>query len=207
MPVIFIAFYFCSVMAYKTSINLINNGKYSDAVKLTTLAVKIAPLNPHWHSLRGYAKFHTGDYAGAVSDYDKAYELQDDEYKSMNFDNKIYIKYFLKQYDSALNDFNKAIENAQDGEKDSLLWDKAQFLYNIGKYNEALKIYNNLITKSVDDRVYLMEARLYYERAMVYLSLGKNNEADKDIEKSKNLDLDIEYQNTIPEPTLLLEEI
>lgn len=199
--------YFWISSPYKTSLNLINQGKYSEAIKITTLWAKIIPRNPHWYSLRGYARFYTGDYNGAISDYDKAYKLQNDEYKSMNFDNMIYIKYFLGEYESALNDFDNAIKNSQDGERNSLLWDKAQFLFNIGKYNDALRIYNNLIFLSEEDRTYLIENRLYYERAQVYLSLGKNNEARKDLEKSKDLDLDIEYQNAIPEPTFLLEEI
>lgn len=207
--VIVLLFAICFLVGspYKKSLDLINSGKYYEAIKYTTFWTKIVPFNPHWYSLRGYARFYTGDYEGAVSDYDKAYELRNDEYKSMNFDNKIYIKYFLQNYESALNDFDDAIENSQDGEKNSLLWDKAQFLYNIGKYSEALKIYNELITKAADDKIYLMENRLYYERAQVYFSLNKNEQARKDLDTAQKLNLDIEYQNAIPTPTFLLEEI
>ncbi len=192
---------------YKTSLNLINNGKYNDAIKMTTLWSKIIPIDPHWYSLRGYARFYNGDYDGAIEDYDKAYELRNDEYKSMNFDNKIYIKYFQKKYKSALADFDNLIKNSENEEKDSLLWDKAQFLYHIGKYNDAIKIYNDLIIKSKTDKIYLIENRLYYERAQVYASIGKEKEASADLKTAEELNLEIEYQNSIPEPTILLEEI
>ena len=193
---------------YETTLNLINKGKYSDAVKMTTIWSKILPVDAQWYSLRGYAKFYDGDYKGAIADYDKAYQLKDNEYKCMSFDNKIYIKYILNDYESAIDDFDREIKKTKDeGERNSLLWDKAQFLYNIDEYKNALKIYNDLIEKSVEDRIYLVENRLYYERAQVYKSLGLNKEADADEQKAQELDLDIEYQTSIPEPNLILEEM
>lgn len=193
---------------YETTMDLINKGKYSDAVKMTTIWSKILPVDAQWYSLRGYARFYDGDYNGAIEDYNKAYQLKDNEYKSMSFDNKIYIKYILNDYESAIDDFDNAIKQTQDeGEKDSMLWDKAQFLYNIGEYKNALKIYNDLIKKSEDDRIYLIENRLYYERAQVYKSLGMDKESQADEQKAQELDLDIEYQTSIPEPTLILEEM
>lgn len=200
--------YFWIGSPYETTMSLINKGKYSDAVKMATIWSKILPVDAQWYSLRGYARFYDGDYKGAIADYDKAYQLKDNEYKSMSFDNKIYIKYILSDYESAIDDFDNEISKTKDdGEKDSLLWDKAQFLYNIGEYRNALKIYNNLVKKSVDDRIYLMENRIYYERAQVYKSLGMDKEAKADEQKAQELDLDIEYQTSIPEPTLILEEM
>ncbi len=193
---------------YETSINLIKQGRYEQAIKVTTVWSKIIPIDPQWYSLRAYAKFYNGDYEGAIQDYDKAYVLKDDEYKSMSFDNKIYIKYFLNDYKSALTDFDNEITHTKDlGEQNSLLWDKAQFLYNIGEYKKALDLYNSLIKKSVNDRIYLLENRLYFERAQVYKQLKMFKEAKDDEQMAKDLDLDIEYQNSIPEPVLILEEI
>ena len=193
---------------YETTMNLIHKGKYSDAVKMTTIWSKIMPVDAQWYALRGYARFYNGDYKGAIADYDKAYHLKDNEYKCMSFDNKIYIKYILNDYESAIDDFDNEIEKTEDeGEKNSLLWDKAQFLYNVEEYKNALDIYNELIKKSEDDRIYLVENRLYYERAQVYKSLGKDKEAQADEQKAQELDLDIEYQTSIPEPTLILEEM
>ena len=202
-----VGLYFCICSPYKTSLDLINQNKYEKAIKITTFWSKIIPADSRWYSLRGYAKFYSGDFNGAIADYDKAYKLRNDEFKSMNFDNKIYIKYFLKDYKSALADFDKEIKNTQNEERDSMLWDKAQFLFNIEKYNDALSIYNDLIKKSTTDQIYLMESRLYYERALVHQKLGMIKEANEDLKNAKNLDLDIEYQNTIPKPVFLLEKI
>lgn len=193
-----------SEKAYK----LIGNEQYDKVVKFTTIWAKVLPIDSQCYSLRAYAEFYTGDYKGAIRDYDRAYKLKTDEYKSMSFDNKIYIKYYLKEYKSAIKDFDNEIKNTQnDDEKDSLLWDKAQFLYNVGYYKDALKLYNELIKKSSQDRIYLMENRLYFERAQLYKKLGKEKEAQEDLNKAQDLNLDVEFQNPIPEPTLLLDEM
>ncbi len=191
---------------YKTTIDLILSGKYNAAIRMTTIWSKIIPIDSKWYSLRAFARFYTQDYEGAIEDYDRAYELDNDEFKSMHFDNKIFIRYFLKDYNVALKEFDKEIERVKDdGEKNSLLWDKAQFLYNIGKLKDALKLYNILIEKAENDRIYLMENRLYYERALVYQKLGKNREYQADLQTSKDLNYDVEFSNSIPQPVILLD--
>ena len=40
----------------------------------------------------------------------------------------------------------------------------------------------------------------------MYRSLGREKEAVEDEQKAQELDLDIEYQTSIPEPVLILEE-
>ena len=126
----------------------------------------------------------------------------------MNFDNKIYIRYYLGDYEEALKEFNEEIKNADnDFTRDLLLWDKAQFLYNIQRYSQALKIYNKLLINSESDRVYLLQNRLYYERSQVYEKLGKQKDAQKDMQEAEKLNLEPEFENNIPEPTLLFEVI
>jgi tetratricopeptide (TPR) repeat protein len=134
------------------------SGDYDRAIYISSIGAKIYPKNSHWYSLRGYARFNNQDYSGALEDFDTAYRLENDVYKMMNFDNKIYIKYFLKDYKSALQDFDVEIEKCTtNDEKDSFLWDKAQFLYNIGEYQKALNIYNLLLERSKDDNIYLLK--------------------------------------------------
>ena len=193
---------------YETSVELINKGKYNDAIKMTTIWSKIIPREARWYSLRGYAKYCIADFEGAIADYDKAYLLEDDEFKTMNFDNKIFIKYSMKDFSSALKDFDTEIEKTDDEyNKDQLLWDKAQFLYNINQYKQALEIYNQLIINAENDSVYLLKSRLYYERAQVYQALDKSKEAQQDIDTAQELNLSETFQNPIPKPTLLLDDI
>ena len=126
----------------------------------------------------------------------------------MNFDNKIFIKYFIKDYEGALADFDYEIKHASDDyERDSFLWDKAQFLYNIQKYEEALKIYDELLIKSEEDRIFLLQNRLYFERAQVYKHLGEEELAENDILNADSLNIEEAFKNPIPQPILLLDEI
>lgn len=191
---------------YETSLNLISSQKYEDAIKVTSLWAKIMPMNPQWYSIRGYARFYLKDYKGAIDDFDKAYNLEEDEFKSMNFDNKIYVRYVLKDYETAIKDFDKEI-NKNSTDKNSFLWDKAQFLYNIKKYEEALEIYNELIEASEEDRVYLFASRLYFERAQVYKKLGEKAKAQEDLKTCQDLNLASDFQNSIPEPNIILEGV
>ncbi len=189
----------------KKAQQLIEHEKYNKAIKLTTIGSKLFPIAQEWYSLRGYAKFQTGDYNGAISDYDKAYKLGADGFNIMNFDNKIYIKYYLKDYDSAIKDFDYEIKKANnDNERDQFMWDKAQFLYHTQKYNEALTLYTELINNADSDRIYLLKDRLYLERAQVYKALGEDDLAQEDIINS-GAGEDESILNPIPQPTLMLD--
>lgn len=206
--ILFILLCFSLGSPFKIALNLIHQGKYSEAINLTTIGSKIFPIATEWYSLRGYARYKMKDYNEAIKDYDKAYKLGPDEYNVMNFDNKIYIKYLIKDYKSALKDFDYEIAHASDSyEKDSFLWDKAQFLYNIKQYKDALKIYNDLIIKAESDRIYLLQNRLYFERAQVYKQLGMNKEANQDIQNAEDLSIEDSFKNPIPKPTILLDDI
>ena len=187
----------------KKAQKLIEYERYNEAIKLTTLGSKIFPIAQEWYSLRGYAKFKIGDFDGAISDYDKAYNLGADGFNIMNFDNKIYIKYYTKDFGGALRDFDAAIEAANnDNERDQFMWDKAQFLYHIKNYEDALTIYTDLIDNADEDRIYLLKDRLYLERAQVYKALGQNELAQEDIINSGINDEDSQT-NPIPQPTLM----
>lgn len=197
---------FSLVTPFELTKKMLNQYRYNEVIKVTSIGSKVFPIAQEWYSLRGYAKFQIGDYEGAIKDFDKAYRLGADGFNIMNFDNKIYIKYYLKEYDSALKDFDNEIKNADnENERDQFQWDKAQFLYNIKHYNEALSLYNDLIVKAENDRIFLLKDRLYLERAEVYKKLGQTALAQNDIENAGGWDSETS-QNPIPKPVLLLEE-
>lgn len=197
---------FTFVTPFEITKKMLDQYRYNEVIKLTSIGSKIFPIAQEWYSLRGYARFQIGDYEGAINDFDKAYKLGADGFNIMNFDNKIYIKYYLKEYDSALKDFDNEIANADnENEKDQFQWDKAQFLYNIKHYNEALELYNDLIVKAENDRIFLLKDRLYLERAEVYKKLGKTDNTQQDMANAGEWDSEIS-ENPIPKPVLLLEE-
>lgn len=188
--------------------NYLKQEKYKDAIRVTSIGSVIFPIAPEWYSLRAYAKFKTGDFNGAIADFDKAYRLGADGFNAMHFDNKIYVKYIKKDYESAIKDFDIEIQHADsDYERDSFLWDKAQFLYNIGNYQKALELYNELIVKAENDRIFLLKDRLYLERAEVYRKLGMDELALKDIADSGSINPDIDYLNPIPAPVLIMDNL
>lgn len=191
---------------YETSIKLINSHKYEDAIKVTSFWIRIFPVDSQWYSLRGYSRFYNEDYNGAISDFDRAYNLENDDYKSINFDNKIYVRYYLHDYETALKEFDKEI-NKNRYDRNSYLWDKAQFLYNINEYEKSLEIYDELVVNSQDDRVYLLTGRLYFERAQVYKKLGEFQKAKEDLKLAQEYNLMPDFQNNIPQPELLLDGV
>lgn len=193
---------------FKIATKWIQQERYNDVIKLTTIGAKIFPIAPEWYSLRGYSNFNLKKYKEAIQDFDKAYKLGPDEYNVINFDNKIYIKYIIKEYESALEDFDHEIANASNEyEKDSFLWDKAQFLYNIKQYEDSLDVYNELLIKSEKDRIYLLQSRLYFERAQVYQKLGLTEEAQQDLINAETLSIEDSFKNPIPKPTLLINNM
>ena len=67
--------------------------------------------------------------------------------------------------------------------------------------------HNFYIISSNEDRVFLLQNRLYFERAEVYKKLGKVELAEQDLQNANNLDIEESFKNPIPEPTLLLDEM
>jgi len=206
--ILIIVMCFCIGSPFKIALKWTQHKKYNDVIKLTTIGSKLFPIAPEWYSLRAYSRYQIKDYKGAINDYDRAYRLGPNEYNVMNFDNKIFVKYITKDYKSALKDFDYEISNASDEyERDAFLWDKAQFLYNIKQYESALKIYDELLVKAEEDRIFLLQNRLYFERAQVYKSLGLDEMAQQDLINAEALQIDDAFKNPIPEPVLLLDEM
>lgn len=204
--IIIVASAFIFISPFEIAQNLVTNGRYNEAIKLTTLGAKVFPIAQEWYALRGYSKFKIGDYAGSIADYDAAYKLSAEEFNIMNFDNKIFVKYFIGDYTGALEDFdNEITKSTNSNERDQFLWDKAQFLYNIGMLEEALDIYDTLIVNADEDRIYLLKDRLYLERAQVNKKLGYTEQLKSDLESAGVTEEDL-ANDPIPKPVLMIDE-
>lgn len=197
---------FAFVSPFSIAKKLLNDGRYGDVVRYTTVWAKIFPIAQEWYSMRGYANYKLGNVHDAIKDFDKAYEFGADGFNMTNFDNKIFIKFEIKDYDGAIKDFDREIKKAQKSEKDKFMWDKAQFLYNIGRYEEALSIYTKLIQRAENDRDFLLKDRLYFERAQTYKQLGMDNLALADMESS-GITPDEAIDYIIPQPMLIIESL
>lgn len=198
---------FAFISPFNIAKKLLNDKRYNDVVRYTTVWAKLFPIAQEWYSMRGYANYKLGNMQDAINDFEQAYTFGADGFNMTNFDNKIFIKYEIKDYDGAIKDFNKEIKKAKNrDEKDKFLWDKAQFLYNIGRYNDALKIYTKLIARAENDREYLLKDRLYFERAQTYKQLGMDKQADEDMINS-GIEPEEIMDYIIPEPMLIIENL
>ena len=56
-----------------------------------------------------YAKEKTGDYSGAIEDYNKFLELNKENNNAFAFSNRGHAKYMVNQFDEALIDIEKSI--------------------------------------------------------------------------------------------------
>lgn len=203
--ILFVVLAFIFISPFEVAQKLVDNERYPEAIKLATIGAKVFPIAQEWYALRGYSKFRTGDYPGAIEDYDKAYKLSADRYKIMNFDNKIFVKYFIGDYGGALSDYDREIKKSpNEDERSQFLWDKAQFLYNIKMYEQSLEIYDTLILNSDDDNVLLLKDRLYLDRAHVHKALGETEEMKSDLQNAGVTEEELNL-TPIPKPVLMFD--
>jgi len=104
---------------------------------------KLHAENSIFYKDRGYAKSKKGDHHGAISDYNKAIEINPNDAKA--FYNRGWNKGNLKDHDGAISDYTKAIEiNPQYAKAFfSRGWNKAElkdYYGAISDYNKAIEI-------------------------------------------------------------------
>ena len=130
-------------------------------------------------------KHNRGDYTGAISDLDKAIEL-DPNYAPAYY-NRGVAKAELKQYSEAIADYDKAIE--LDPRSASAYYNRGVTKYNLKEYSEAIADYDKAI--ELDPNF----ALAYYARGLACRELGKEEEAKDEFKKAQELD-----------PTLIFQE-
>ena len=60
------------------------------------------------YSNRGLARYESGDYEGAIADFNKAIELNPEF--ALTYNKRGIVKCELEDYEGAISDFNQAIE-------------------------------------------------------------------------------------------------
>jgi len=120
---------------YKKGISLMADEKMEDAVTAFEAAIQIDPGHVDSILKLGYARFHMGDFAGAMEAYNKVHEIDVTNSEAWNLKGLIY--YRQKNYEKALECVEKSIEiNPTDG----MSW------YNKACYNSLL----NNIPESIE---------------------------------------------------------
>jgi len=120
----------------------------------------------------GYAKYGQGDYRAAISDFDRAIELDPDYGFAYTLRGVCYL--MQGQETDALEDFNKALEiNPRDAHA---FGNRGHVFYRRGDYKRALAEYDEAI--KIDSAYY----RAYYNRGLVRQLLGDVSGARSDFE-------------------------
>src|SRR5574340_334616 len=99
---------------YKKGISLMADEKMEDAAAAFESAIQIDPGHVDSLLKLGYARFHMGDFAGAMESYNKVHEIDVTNSEAWNLKGLIY--YRQKNYEKALDCVEKAIDsNSADG--------------------------------------------------------------------------------------------
>ena len=172
---------------------------YSDALQETDKVIKRKPYVASNYIIRARLKVDIGDAKGAIDDFNKAIELENDNYiyyvSRARGREKLLLKNLIdiSEYDLALKDADKAISLKPD-KYDGYYVRAILKAYVKKDFEGALQDYNKVIELKDD------VAKLYNERAFIYSELGDYLNASVDLQKAIDLD-DNEvayYYNMIP---------
>jgi TonB family protein len=166
-----------------------NRKEYQCYVDACSEAVRLEPKNAKAISCRGSGYFFQKDYDKAIADQTKAIEI--DPTDRMFYSRRGAAYEEKKLYSEALADYEKSLELSEsDRHKSFSLESIANLLYEKGEPDAALTRIDEAI-KLVDDDYWN-----YKTRAKIYKKLGKNDLAEADEQKAKELDADKKDKTT-----------
>jgi len=190
----------------------------------------LIPSTASYYFAKGSSYFDKGDYKNSVANYNKAIELDPNDFVSYNNRGLSYIG--LGDYDQGISDCNKAIElnpnyaNAYinrgigygfKGDYDQAISDfnkaialdpndsysfynRALTYNNLGNYEYALADYD----KAIELNPKYIEA--YVNRGLLHESLGHISDATKDFEKILEISTDPDLQQQVENELMKLQE-
>jgi len=167
----------------RKGVDLLNAGKYTDAVEALTKAIEETPENPVLYYYRGFCYDKSGDAEKALADHKKALDLDPEFLLSLSEAGKIFAK--KRDLNNAVDYYKKAYDL---GTKDVLaLHNYGVCLINLGNNSEALKVFEKLISLAPN------YADAYYQLGIIYLGLNDNAKAKEYLQKF--IDMDPENSN------------
>lgn len=162
----------------KKGAELINAGKFPDAINTLTEAITAAPTNPLLYYYRGFAIEKNGDPDKALEDFKKSLELDPQLVLSLAEVGKIYAK--KKDLENAVIYYKKAFD--LDTKDVPTLYNYGVCLFNLGNNDEALKVFEKLI--SIDPNY----PDAYYQLGIIYMGANDNAKAKEFLEKFVAMD-------------------
>ena len=163
-----------------------NAGNYPQAIECFSKAIKYFPDFPGnytTYNYRGFAYRMTGEHEKAISDFNKAIDLDSKQATSYKYRGDTYA--ILKKYLEAVNDYSQAISLKPD--LDQAYNSRGDIFRELGKYPEAVNDYNEVIRLKPD-----ME-QTYNKRGDIYRQLGKYHDSVNDYSEVIRLKPDQAY--------------
>ena len=158
--------------------DLLNDGKYEEAIEKFTEAISEDPSNPIFYFYRGASFDKIGDTDKALEDYQKSVELKPDFALPIASIGKIYAK--KKNFEKAIEFYKKAVESGyQDA---TTYYNYAVCLMNLGKNTQAKEVFEKLI--SLDENY----SDAYYRLGIIYIGLGETAKAKEFLQKFIHMD-------------------
>jgi tetratricopeptide (TPR) repeat protein len=162
----------------RKGVELLNAGKYTDAVETLTKAIEETPENPVLYYYRGFSYDKSGDTDKALADHKKALDLDPGFLLSLSEAGKIFAK--KRDLNNAVTYYKKAYDL---GTTDVLaLYNYGVCLINLGNSSEALKVFEKLISLAPH------YADAYYQLGIIYLGLNDNARAKEYLQKFVDMD-------------------
>lgn len=139
-----------------------------------TEAINNNPNAPYAYRHRGHRRMLSGEYSGALSDFNKALQLEATDVETLINRGILYER--MKNYDLAISDYSKAIELQPNSPKAYL--NRGNVLYKLHEYEDALNDYNVALIYDEDYGL------AYYQRGITYFRLQQHDKACEDIQKA-----------------------
>ncbi len=163
--------------------NLLDEGRYEEAIEKFTEAISENQSNPVFYYYRGGSFEKTGNMDKALEDYQKSVELKPDFILPISRTAEIYAK--QKDFERAIEFYKKAVEL---GDQDTTTYyNYGVCLMNIGNNSEARSVFDKLL--ALDENYY----DAYYQLGIIYIGLGDSAKAKELLQKF--IDMDPENQN------------
>jgi len=163
--------------------NLLNEGKYEEAIEKFSEAISEDQSNPIFYYYRGVSLEKSGNIDKALEDYQKAVELKPGFILPISWTGRIYAK--KRDFEKAIGFYKKAIEL---GDQD------ATTFYNYGVC--LLNLANNAEAKDVFERLLSLDesySDAYYQLGIIYIGFGDAAKAKEFLQKF--IDMDPENKN------------
>ena len=166
---------------FTLAVTCLNEGKYTLAEKAASRAIDLDPTDAEAYQYRAAARVRLGQCMAALQDCNRAIELDDSDEDVYRTRGAAYVG--LQQYELAKKDLDRVLwENKNDAEAYRL---RGSAVLGMNQIDRALSDYSMSIAGNP------LSAEAFLDRGLAYRKLGREKEADADLERAFQLDPEV----------------